>query len=609
MPPRPSPCRLTLAATALLAVGAPPMPAQQVPDEWRTKAERTGFRETGDYADTREYARRLDEASPWIALVSFGTSPQGRDLMLLVASKEGAFDPAAARTSGKPVVLVQNAIHAGEIEGKDASLMLLRDIAVTREREALLEGVTLLVLPLFNVDGYARFGPHTRINQNGPRESGWRATAQNLNLNRDYLKADAPEMRDWLRLFQAWQPDLLIDTHTTDGADYQYVVTYQMGTRRDVPPSIAAWSGDVFLPHVSGSVERAGFLTGPYLDLRDPLDPARGFQGVHDTGRYSTGYVPLRNRPALLVETHMLKAYEPRVRSTYETLAAALEVVSRDPGALREAVRAAEEWSAAFGRTADGDSIPLAFELSDSLGTLRYRGVEYERTPSEISGALSVIYGEEPIEVEVPFAEELVPARQVRPPLGYLIPAQWTELAERLRLHGVPVERLREPVEGTFEVVRFDSVAWEPEPYEGRHLLTFRTRTGLEPDTLPAGSFWVPLGNPSARLAMQLLEPDGPDSFVRWGFLDAIFEAKEYAEDYVMEGIAREMMAADPALREAFETRLAEDAAFRASPAARLEFFYRRTPFWDAREDRYPVVRVVQPLDSGGGEAGSPPGR
>jgi hypothetical protein len=566
-------------------------------DGWLTKAELTGFRETGDYEETHAYARRLDEASPWIRLVSFGTSPQGRDLMLLVVSKDGAFDPAAARAAGKPVVLVQNAIHPGEIEGKDASLMLLRDIAVTKEREELLDNVTLLVMPLFNVDGYGRFGPHTRINQNGPRESGWRTTAQNLNLNRDYMKADAPEMKAWLGVYTAWWPDLLIDDHTTDGADFQYVITYQMGTQVDVSPSIAAWGRDVFLPYLYEHVERAGFPVGPYPELRDPLDPGKGFDSFSPSGRYSTGYTPLQNRPSLLVETHMLKPYEPRVRSTYETLVAALEVVGRDPEALQRTVRQAEAAASEIGLTAEGDSIPLTFELSDSAGTLDYRGVEYRHELSEVSGAVRVIYGEKPLELEVPFASALAPALKVRPPLGYLIPAQWREIAERLRLHGVPVERLERPVSGTFEVVRFSEVSWAKEPFEGRHMVTYKTGRGLETDSLPPGSFWVPLNNARARVAMQLLEPEGPDSFVAWGFLNAIFESKEYAEDYVMERVAREMLEADPKLEDEFESKVAADSTFRADPAARLEFFYRRSPYWDSRKDRYPILRVVTPLE------------
>jgi hypothetical protein len=579
----------------LAAVAGPAEAAAQDRDEWLTKAERTGFRETGDYEDTRAYARRLAEASPWIEVLSFGTSPQGRDLMLLVASKDGAFTPDAARRAGKPVILVQNAIHAGEIEGKDASLMLLRDTAITREREELLDGATLLVMPLFNVDGYGHFGPYTRVNQNGPAESGWRTTAQTYNLNRDYMKADSPEMQAWLRVFDDWKPDLLIDNHTTDGADYQYVITYQLGTRADMPPSVAAWSRDVYLPALERHVEAEGFPVGPYLDLMDPLDPAKGFQGVHDTGRYSTGYVPLRNRPALLVETHMLKAYEPRLRSTYETMVATLELVGRDAEGLRRAVREAEAWSARITGTADGDSIPLSFEVSDSASTtLDYRGVSWRHEPSEISGAMRVIYGDEAIEMDVPFYGALVPRHFVRPPDAYVIPVEWASIAEKLRLHGIPVERLPEPVVGEFEVVRFPHVSWADGPFEGHHLVdSLEATVAVETDTLPAGSFRVPLGNPTGRLTMQLLEPLAPDSFLRWGFFDGIFEAKEYAEHYVMEELAREMLAKDEALRREFEARLRDDPEFRADPAARLEFFYGRTPFRDAKKDRYPIVRTV----------------
>jgi hypothetical protein len=583
-------------ATAILPSGAAAQ--EKIPADWLTEAERSGFRETEDYEETRAYARRLDEASPWIKLTSFGTSPQGRDLMLLIASKEGAFDPGAARASSKPIVLIQNGIHPGEIEGKDASLMLLRDIAVTKKRQELLDHVTLLVMPIFNVDGYGgRFGPYTRINQNGPQQSGWRTTARNLNLNRDYMKADASEMQAWLRVFTSWKPDLFIDNHTTDGADYQYVMTFQMGTRADVPPSIAAWGNDVFLPYLYEHVEAAGFPTAPYLDMRDPLDPAKGFAVFHDTGRYSTGYTPLQNRPGLLVETHMLKPYEPRVRSTYETMVAALAVIAKDPARLREAVREAEAWSSGFGAAAEGDSVPLAFELSDSLETLRYRGVEFRQELSEVSGGVRVIYGKGPVELDVPFASGLEPSKKVVPPLGYLIPPQWTEIVERLRLHGIPVEKLEGPVSGDFEAVRFSKVDWADTPFEGRHLLTFETRRASEPDTLPPGSFWVPLGNPTARLAMQLLEPDAPDSFVSWGFMDAIFEAKEYAEAYVMEEMARRMLAEDPKLKQEFETKVAQDSTLRSSPEARLQFFYERSPWWDREKDRYPILRAREPLE------------
>jgi hypothetical protein len=473
--------------------------------------------------------------------------------------------------------------------------MLLRDVAITREREDLLDGATLLVMPLFNVDGYARFGPYTRINQNGPAESGWRTTAQTYNLNRDYTKADSPEMQAWLRIFDDWQPDLLIDNHTTDGADYQYVITYQLGTRADIPPSVAEWSRDVYLPALERHVEEAGYPVGPYLDLMDQLDPSKGFQGVHDTGRYSTGYVPLRNRPALLVETHMLKPYEPRLRSTYETMVATLELVRRDPEGLRRAVREAEAWSADV-TAADGDSIPLSFEVADSAGsTLRYRGVSWRHEPSEISGAMRVIYGQEPIEMDVPFYGELVPRYLVRPPAAYLIPVEWASIAEKLRLHGIPVERLDEPTVGEFETIRFSHVSWADGPFEGHHLVdSLEATVAVETDTLPAGSFRVPLGNPTGRLAMQLLEPLAPDSFLRWGFFDGIFETKEYAEHYVMEEMAREMLAKDEALRRDFETRLREDPEFRADPAARLEFFYGKTPYWDRNEDQYPVVRELR---------------
>jgi len=186
---------------------------------WETPYEKSGFLETPRYQETIDYLKRLEKASPWIRVTSFGTSGEGRDLVLVIASKEKAFDAAAARGSGKAIVLLQAGIHAGEIDGKDAGMMLLRDLAVTKSRAALLDHAILLFMPMYNVDGHERFGPYNRTNQNGPKEMGWRTTARNLNLNRDYMKADAPETRAWLKLYTTWWPDLLIDAHVTDGAE------------------------------------------------------------------------------------------------------------------------------------------------------------------------------------------------------------------------------------------------------------------------------------------------------------------------------------------------------------------------------------------------------
>ncbi|HKC66250.1 MAG TPA: M14 family zinc carboxypeptidase, partial [Pyrinomonadaceae bacterium] len=206
-----------------------------IPTEWRTLAEKTNYRETPRYDETIAYSRKLADASPLIRYESFGKSGEGRDLPLLIAASGDTFTPQAVRRAGKVVLLIQACIHPGESDGKDAGLALLRDIAITKTRTGLLDHVVILFIPIYNVDGHERFGPFNRLNQNGPAEMGWRATSTNLNLNRDYMKADAPETRAWLRLWTEWNPDLLIDCHVTDGADFQYNITYIYEHHEHVP--------------------------------------------------------------------------------------------------------------------------------------------------------------------------------------------------------------------------------------------------------------------------------------------------------------------------------------------------------------------------------------
>ncbi|HEX7176465.1 MAG TPA: M14 family metallopeptidase, partial [Pyrinomonadaceae bacterium] len=339
------------------------------PAEWLTHAERTDYRETPNYADTIAYARRLDQHSPWVRLTSFGRSGEGRELHLLVAAKGDTFTPEAARKSGKPVVLIQACIHAGETDGKDAGLALLRDIAVTKTHEKLLDRAVVLFIPIYNADGHERRSPYNRINQNGPAEMGWRGNASNLNLNRDYMKADAPETRAWLRLWNEWSPDLFIDCHVTDGADFRYTVTYQFEQHENVLPPVRRWSREVFEGRILPAAEAmdSANLFSPYMVFRDNRDPAKGIDSFIATPRFATGYVPVvRNRPALLIETHMLKPHRLRVRGTYDILRAALEEVNKNPDELLRTAREADASVVQGGSRYDpAGKVALSVELTD----------------------------------------------------------------------------------------------------------------------------------------------------------------------------------------------------------------------------------------------------
>ena len=273
----------------LLAVGLAATTAS-AQDDWTIEYERSNFLRTDRYDKTIAYCRRLAEYSPIVRYESFGISPQGRDIPLLIVDQDQEFDPKGERTRNKVIVLIQAGIHSGEIEGKDAGLMLIRDMIIHKKFQGILDNCVLLFIPIFSVDAHERFGPFNRINQNGPEEMGWRSTAQNLNLNRDFMKADAPEMQAWLRLFNRWLPEVLTDIHTTDGADFQYVITYVADEHPGVAEPLRSWTANNFVPELKVRMKSSGYDFFPYVSPRKGHDVRSGLESGAFPPRFSNGY-------------------------------------------------------------------------------------------------------------------------------------------------------------------------------------------------------------------------------------------------------------------------------------------------------------------------------
>ncbi|HZM17740.1 MAG TPA: M14 family metallopeptidase, partial [Candidatus Krumholzibacteria bacterium] len=545
------------------------------------------------------YLKRLEQASRWLRLTSYGKSGQGRDLPLVIVSKERAFTPEGARASGKPIVFVQNGIHSGEIEGKDASLALLRDIAVLHTRANLLDHVTLLVLPIFSVDAHERRSPTNRINQNGPEEMGFRTTPIGLNLNRDYMKAEAPEMRAMLgQVFTRWWPHLLVDDHTTDGADYQYDLTWAYAYGAGMPPSLERWLTEAFVGRVVPRLEAGGHLVSPYISFRgDADDPRAGIEVENAPPRFSTAYAPLQCRPAILVETHMLKPYPTRVRATYDLLAAVLEEINARPQALLAAVAAAESLAVARGRETNPGrrSVVLSTKVTEHSEPFQYRGFVTRWEASDIVGRKVPRYTTVPWDSIIPIFREVAPKLTVTQPVGYLVPQEWTAARDLLEMHGVRYRSLTRAWQDTVEVQRLVAWSFEAALREGHHP-TLVSEVALERrlGRFRAGDLWVPLDQPSALIAVHLFEAQAPDGMMFWNYFDTVLERKEYAETYVMEPLARKMLQADSALAREFRRRLASDSTFAASPSARNDFFYRRSRWADPEYALHPVVRALR---------------
>lgn len=570
----------------------------QIPPEWRTHAELTNYDETPTYDDTIAYARRLAHASTIIEYEGFGFSGQGRELPLIIASETHTFTPAEAHAQQKAVVLIQACIHSGEPDGKDAGLALLRDVAITKTATGIFENVVLLFIPIYNTDGHERSSPYNRINQNGPKDMGWRTTATYQNLNRDYMKADTPETRAWLKLWNQWQPDLFIDCHVTDGADYRCNITYHHEHHDGVDSEVLQWERDVFGGKVAPATEAAGNVISWYLEFIDNRDLTLGTRDFNGSPRFSTGFVPTRNRPGILIETHMLKDYRSRVIGTYDFLRAALVEVNRDPQRLRKLGREADRRTVESGKSFEPSRVyPLDFEITEDETPFELKAFNYETEESDVSGDLRVIYGREPLDLTVPMYQTFRVTKAVAPPLYYIVPAEWGEVISVLKAHGIEMKTLAAFQSVEVESYRFTNVVWPGGPFEGRHMPRFDVERLTEKRLFAPGSVVVSLAQVTGRVILNLLEPEAPDSLARWGFFNAVFEEKEYGEHYVLEDLARQIMAADPSLKAEFEARLATDAEFAASPSERLRFFYKRSPYWDPRMNVYPVGRITGVLN------------
>lgn len=552
-------------------------------DPWITPAEKSGFRFTPSYDETVAWLRKLDAAAPEMQMISIGRSPEGRDIWMIIASRERTFTPEALHR--KPLLFAQGGIHAGEIDGKDAGLMLLRDMTVGGRRRDLLDRANLLFVPIFNVDGHERASPYGRVNQRGPEIMGWRTTARNLNLNRDYTKLDSPEARAMVGALDRWKPDLYLDLHVTDGADYQYDITWGWNRTTGWSPSIVKWLDETLQPALTRDLQRTGHIPGPLVFPIAGDDVAKGLGAGNATPRFSTGYGDVRHLPAVLLENHSLKPYEQRVLGTVVFLTSAMETLARSGAALRNAIAEDER--------RHPDPITVAWTDPDETKPTRvidFLGIESRQTLSPISGTVRTEFLGRPVKMRVPVFEE-VTITSVSRPKAYWIPPAWSDVAARLKLHGIAVEQITAPRELDVEMVRLDNPKLETTAFEGHVLLKTGAHLEKRREKFAAGSWRVSTDQPLGDLAVVLLEPLSEDSFLRWGFFDEILQRTEYMESYVTEALAEEMLAKDPKLVEEFRSKLLQDSAFRASPEARLRWFYQRSPYWDERWLLYPVAR------------------
>jgi hypothetical protein len=569
---------------------------EPIDSKWITEFEKSNFLNTADYENSIKYFEQFADQFDEIEMREFGVSPQGRKLFYLIIDKEGDFDP---KNRTKPVVFIENGIHSGEIEGKDACKLLLREIFIEEKNKHLLDNVTLIIVPVLNVDGHERKSKYSRINQNGPEEMGWRTTAQNYNLNRDFTKADAPEMKALLKLFSTWKPEIFIDSHTTNGLDYQYVMTYGIEKFQNTRKVIADWVKNDFVKLFESDMAERGFLTAPYFSYLSKdyysTNPLEGVTEWVSTPRFSHGYAAYQNRIGLLLETHMLKPYKDRVFATKAAYEIVLKLVNDNPNKFTDLIKQADQ-EAVNDYFINKKYIPLTFASTENYENFLFKGYELKKYNSDITGTELTTYSDKKFELPIQYFNEKKVTDSVSVPDGYIIPKEWTQIVDILKLHGVVIEEIENAKEYVIERYNFTEVEFSKNSYEGRQTVKTKYESSIDTIKAKVGDYFISTNQRLVPLIVFLMEPKSSDSFLSWGFFNQIFERKEYFEFYSMEPIAKNMFETNEELRNEFLMKLENEEEFRKSAYARLNFFYERSPYFDEKYKIYPILRIINEL-------------
>ena len=562
-----------------------------VADPLTTTAQTSGWKQTGRVDEVERLCAAFPKRFPGkVKCERFGVTPEGRPLLALIASADGTFEPTAAVKKQRPVVLLVGGIHAGEIDGKDAGFWLLRALLEGKQSPGLLGKVTLVFVPVFNADGHERFGANQRPNQNGPEQLGWRVTSQNLNLNRDWMKAEAPEMQAMLRLLHKYDPILFADLHATDGAKFQHDIAVMLEPRFSATSALNALGVELNEALMKGLTALGHLPLDFYPSFDKEDEPLSGFRYGVPPPRFSHAYWAAHHRFAVLVETHSWKDYATRVKATYDVGLLMLEQAAANGAAWRKAAQAAEAADLELG----GKEVALVWDNGPATRPLEFQGYAFTQEPSTVSGKKWVRYDDTKPQVwKEQLHTEVVPVLKARvPKAGWVVlPGHAALVGEKLKLHGFKFDILSRPVaQAAVQTFRVEKTKFRPTPYEGRLTVAVQGEWKDEAQDVPKGALFVPSAQAHVGLLVHLFEPGGPDSLVAWGYFNAHFEQKEYLEDYLAEAFAREQLK-DPKVLAEFNARL-KDADFAKSPEARLAFFSSRHPSRDDRLNLVPVFRA-----------------
>ena len=549
----------------------------------QTRFEKSSGTETATYFETIDFYRGLAKNSSMISMKEAGETDAGYPLHLVMVSNDKSFDPAKWHAQKKVVIMINNGIHPGEPDGIDASMMLVRDIK--NNKIILPDNVVLAIIPVYNIGGCLNRNSSTRVNQNGPVEYGFRGNSQNLDLNRDFTKNDSKEAKSFAKIFHWLNPDIFIDNHVSDGADYQHTMTLITTQYDKLGPVEGPWLRDVFEPQIYAGMKEKNWDLIPYIEF-DGADFNRGINMFYETPRYSSGYAALFGTFSFIPETHMLKPYKQRVLSTYDLMAVFINKASANAAALL-----AKRKEAAIAAAAQ-KIFPLRWMIDTTRSSsIVFKGYEADSAISEATGLPKMFYNHaKPYTRQIRYFNVFSPLNEIEKPKAYVIPAGWYAVIERLELNGVRVKKLSRDTNMRVAEYKIEDYKSRSTAYE-KHHANYGVKVSKTYDTLHflKGDNMIEMNQTSNRYITEMLEPTGDDSFFAWNFFDAVLQQKEGYSDYRWEDIAADVLRKDPALKEKLEAKKKAEPAFASNSRAILDFIYRNSYWLEKAYMRYPV--------------------
>jgi hypothetical protein len=551
----------------------------------QTPYERGNKNQTATYDEAILFYKQLAKTYPQSKLLAYGSTDFGKPLHVLVLSKDKVFDPVQIRKSGKRILLINNGIHPGEPEGIDASMMLARDLL---KNKALPDNVVICIIPVYNIDGSFNRSSTSRANQNGPEAYGFRGNSKNYDLNRDFIKTDSKNSAAFQLIFNTWQPEVLVDTHTSNGADYQYTMTLIPTQKDKLNPILSGYLTKTMVPALYAEMQKKGFELIPYINSVEET-PEAGITGFIESPRYSTGYAALHNTIGFMPETHMLKAFDKRVESTYLLLQTYVDLISRDGRIIGQNKVKADE------AVASQQSFPLSWKLNENdYGMLTFKGYAAKYKPSTVSGADRLYYDRSaPFTKQIKYWNKFEPLVTVEKPVAYIIPKAWDRVIALLKLNGVKIQQLADDNELTVDSYYITDYKTAARPYEGHYLHNnVQLTTKQQSLKFYAGDYIVYVNQPQNRYIVETLEPQATDSFFSWNFFDSVLDQKEHYSAYVFEDTATGLLKDNQELRDKLDQKKSGDTTFVKNPRAQLDFVYRNSNYYENTHLRYPIARL-----------------